>query len=549
TDDESSKLRLSWIIFRNKEILESNGLKKSIAPIFKGTLKSNEIGRDEYVWINNGSIGVYGKESNLIHKATIKKMSWSSILNQFLEMVKSRGLELSMVGRADKELTAKTYDGIDGDDIEPRHGTKSGLDEGMNEKLSIPDNDAKLILEQYYRRLLEKKVTIPFRLKPIVDSETGVKPHPTYYFGEPMRDRVLNIRNKDHKLVSGKVWSDLMKVMRWMDTFLSLLSGLEDAYRTASDIEAPTTETELKMVSNNLKIIREVIFSNATDVKQPSAETYHEDVLQKLHDESEAAFMKYGEAQKRYEEAKQAVKSSNSKAARSALKAATSAMRSTKAVYQAKAKKYSDTQKSTITDTETFSDKQNGRRVRGVMNDMLHTVSGSSLKGRGLMGAGVAPLEGVVRRRGTYNLNEIQGLATPSAYVYRQLGSKYIRLPDLDAKTLVIVQPNRRKCGPKCHISDSLQAMIRTLVYKNHINQASYGKLSIDDKKLFKEILAITHLQYKLDDPLGALRAEYDKLQGELELGNDNPSIIKQLKSLTVDMYSNRLIGGITRLL
>ncbi|GMF36865.1 unnamed protein product [Phytophthora lilii] len=169
------------------------------------------------------------------------------------------------------------------------------------------------------------------------------------------------------------------------------------------------------------------------------------------------------------------------------------------------------------------------------------------LKGKGLRGAGVAPLEGVVRRGRTYNLNEIQGLATPSAYTYKQLGSKYIRIPDLDAKTLVIVQPNRRKCGPKCPISDSLQSMIKTLVYKNHIDQAAYDKLSIDDKKLFKEILAITHLQYnfhdKLTDPLETLRAEYDKLKGEMELGNDNPSIIKQLKSLTVDMYSNRLIG------
>ncbi|GMF63750.1 unnamed protein product [Phytophthora fragariaefolia] len=88
--------------------------------------------------------------------------------------------------------------------------------------------------------------------------------------------------------------------------------------------------------------------------------------------------------------------------------------------------------------------------------------------------------------------------------------------------------------------------MIRALVYKNHIDQAAYDKHSIDDKKLFKEILAVTHLQYnfhdKLTDPLETLRAEYDKLKGELDLGNDNPSIIKQLKSLTVDRYSNRMI-------
>ncbi|GMF32355.1 unnamed protein product [Phytophthora lilii] len=137
--------------------------------------------------------------------------------------------------------------------------------------------------------------------------------------------------------------------------------------------------------------------------------------------------------------------------------------------------------------------------------------------------------------------------STPSAYIYRQLGSKYIRIPDLDNKTLIIVQPNRRKCGPKRVISDTLQSMIRTLVYKNQIDQASYDKLSIDDRKLLKEILAITHLQYNFhdqhEDPLDSRRAEYDKLKSERELGNDNPSIIKQLKSLSVDMYSNRLIS------
>ncbi|CEG47319.1 uncharacterized protein PHALS_03974 [Plasmopara halstedii] len=182
-------------------------------------------------------------------------------------------------------------------------------------------------------------------------------------------------------------------------------------------------------------------------------------------------------------------------------------MKATKAVFQAKAKKYSKLAQEVA--------EEEGRELAA--DDFAQRNRGKGLKDRGLRGAGVAPLEGVVRRGRTYNLNEIQGLATPSVYVYRQLGSRYIRIPDLDAKTLVIVQPNRRKCGPKCQISDQLQAMIRTLVYKQHIDQPTYDKLSIDDKKMFKEILAITHLQYsfhdKLTDPMETLRAEYDKLK------------------------------------
>jgi hypothetical protein len=225
-------------------------------------------------------------------------------------------------------------------------------------------------------------------------------------------------------------------------------------------------------VNDNFRIIREVIFKNANDVKQQSENVYEESELDKLHDDSERAYQSYGEAQKRYEEAKKAVKGNNSKAARSALKAATSAMKATKSVYGTKYKKYSKLVQ------EIAEEEERERNADG----FAKSSRGQGLKGRGLRGAGVAPLEGVVRRGRTYNLNEIQGLATPSAYTYKQLGSKYIHIPDLDAKTLVIVQPNRRKCGPKCQISDSLQGMIRTLVYKNHIDQATYDKLSVEDK-------------------------------------------------------------------
>jgi len=415
---------------------------------------------------------------------------------------------------------------------------------------------------------LIKKIVIPFRLKPVVDSKNGVKPHETFYFSVPSEDRYLNIRDKNHKTVSGKALTDLMKTIRWMDTFYALLSGLEDAHRAAEDVKAPATQEEKKMIKNvndNFTAIRKIIFSNAKDIKQESGGSYDDSELNELHYAAERAYLNYGEAlkqveiiRKRVNEAEKEARQTNNKrtksalkAERSALRAASAAVRATKAIYNTKYKKYSKLVQEIAEEEEReraadeFAKRRNGRGVR--------------LQGRGLKGAGVAPLEGVVRRGRTYNLNEIQGLATPSAYVYRQLGSKYIRLPDLDANSLVIVQPNRRKCGPKKDISDSLQSMMKNLVYNKDINQADYDKLSVDDKKLFKEILAITHLQYnfidKLPDPLGSLRMEYDKLKGELMLGNDNPSIIKQLKSVAIDMYSNKLISDaefkdiITRLL
>jgi len=510
-DQTDSKLKMYSIIDKNKELLESNGLMKKIVPILKGTNKSTPFDANGYIWIKGSTINVLGKESERIKPAITEKVNWRLSLKAFVDMVRERGLELEMVGYKDREIDVKDFTEGEG---EARQGTMAGIDEDMDQNLSNADNDAKQILSDYYTGLNSNDVKIPFRLKPIVDTEGVAKTHPDYYFGEPSETRPLNIRNGKHKQVSGEAWKGLMKSIRWMDTFISLLDGFDELNGYLNDFE---DKKRRKNLDDNLKILNEAILSTGQDIRRQNIEPYVEVDLERLHDDSERAYQEYGEAQKRYHEAKKAVKGNSSKAARSALKAAKSAMRATKAVFTAKSKAYSD-----------------------VAN------SGSGLKGRGLRGAGVTPLEGVVRRGRTYNLNEIQGLATPSAYTYKQLGSKYIRIPDLDAKTLVIVQPNRRKCGPKCQISDSLQGMVRTLVYKNHIDQAMYDKLSVDDKKMFKEILAITHLQYnfhdKLTDPLETLRAECDKLKGEIQLGNDNPSIIKQLKSLTVDMYSNRLI-------
>ncbi|GMF32922.1 unnamed protein product [Phytophthora lilii] len=289
----------------------------------------------------------------------------------------------------------------------------SGIDEDMNPKLSNADNDAKRILTDYYTQLQSKDIEIPFRLSPVVKTKHGIKNHPTIS-------------------KSGEAWKGLMGTIRWMDIFTVLLNGIEDIDRYLKDVQYPFPSsdeeaTELvkekklnqqrrKILDANLKILNEVILKSAHDIKRQSSDEYdHDDNLQKLHDDSEASFQAYGEAQKRYEEAKKAVKGSNSKSARSTLKAATSAMKATKAVYLAKSKKYN--QASHVkTDFEDFSNRQDERSI--------NAVSGSGLKGRGLRGTGVAPLEGVVRRGRTYNLNEIQGLATPSAYIYRQLGSK-----------------------------------------------------------------------------------------------------------------------------
>ncbi|GMF50416.1 unnamed protein product [Phytophthora fragariaefolia] len=202
-----------------------------------------------------------------------------------------------------------------------------------------------------------------------------------------------------------------------------------------------------KILDDNLRLHREAIFSNVCDVNTPLGyDDSGYDERQKLHHEAEAAFQSYGETYSQLEKNPSDFNKSYSEADKQVL-------REREEVNQMS---YSDTPISA-------SAKAKVERANARAN-FKHLPQGSGLKrkqkGSGLKGAGLAPLEGVVRRGRTYNLNEIQGLATPSAYTYKQLCSKYIRIPDLDAKTLVVVQPNRRKCGPKCKISEFKQIIL-----------------------------------------------------------------------------------------
>ncbi|GMF31843.1 unnamed protein product [Phytophthora lilii] len=119
-DNDESRFKMLWIISKNKDVLESNGLKKSSVPIYT----SNEKAQDEYIWIENGSVDAFGKQSNLVHKASSKKVDWVATLRNFLEMVKSKGLELVMVGSTDAEKSVNAYDPVDDDDLEARRGTR-----------------------------------------------------------------------------------------------------------------------------------------------------------------------------------------------------------------------------------------------------------------------------------------------------------------------------------------------------------------------------------------------------------------------------------------
>lgn len=287
-DDDESKRKILWLIFKNQELLESNGLRKKITPVINGSAKSLPIDRDGYIWIDGNSVSVFGMQSDRVKPATTKRVNWQSTLRSFINMVNDRGIDLVFVGSKDAELATKEFKSGDG---EAKHGVLNGADEGMDSTKSDADNEAKTMLKAYYSKLQSDGINIAFRLKPVVETNQGAKLHKSYYFGQPTTNKPLNIKNSQHRQVSGEALRGLMKTIQWMDTFNTLIQGFEDLEKYIHQNDDQVIKRNL---DDNLKALNDVLKS--TRIKEP--DDREENPLQKLHDESEAAYQKYGEAMK-----------------------------------------------------------------------------------------------------------------------------------------------------------------------------------------------------------------------------------------------------------
>jgi len=166
-------------------------------------------------------------------------------------------------------------------------------------------------------------------------------------------------------------------------------------------------------------------------------------------------------------------------------------------------------------------------------------AEGKGLIGRGLRGAG-SP-------RRSYNLADIEGSGKASDLKYKRIGTKFIRKADLHNNRLKLVYPNRTGVGPIRAMSDELTQMVKDLLFNDNINQQSYQALPIEDQRVFYEIVRKTHVDHTLQtpmvDPRITLKAEFDKLCGEISLGNDNPEMMKELYRLATDMFDQKMIS------
>ncbi|GMF32543.1 unnamed protein product [Phytophthora fragariaefolia] len=119
---------------------------------------------------------------------------------------------------------------------------------------------------------------------------------------------------------------------------------------------------------------------------------------------------------------------------------------------------------------------------------------------------------------------------------------------DLNNNRLKLVLPNRTSVGPIRSMSHELTAMVKDPLYNDNISQQSYRDLSIEDQRVFYEIVKKTHVEHTLqtpiEDPCLTLKAEFDTLRGEISLGNNNPDMLRELYRLAADMFEQKLLSN-----
>ena len=133
---------------------------------------------------------------------------------------------------------------------------------------------------------------------------------------------------------------------------------------------------------------------------------------------------------------------------------------------------------------------------------------------------------------------------------YHQLGEKMIHKGRLDEGKLSLYHPSGGMVSKKRDISDKLVKLLKLMIYEDRFDNNLYNELSMEDKKIFDELVKQSKLQYdtrfklhEYKNPIQMLKEEYEKLTGEINIGNNNPELIKKLKSVVIELFTNKVIS------
>lgn len=122
----------------------------------------------------------------------------------------------------------------------------------------------------------------------------------------------------------------------------------------------------------------------------------------------------------------------------------------------------------------------------------------------------------------------------------------------LKANTLKLTYNNNNmvKEIPATKISDHFKNMVNDILNNKKYSEAKFNKLNDDEKLLYKQMLKKSRLYADLDvrmDSLGTpsidkLKNEFQVVMGQIEAGNNNPTLLKRAKELIQEFINKKVI-------
>jgi len=160
-------------------------------------------------------------------------------------------------------------------------------------------------------------------------------------------------------------------------------------------------------------------------------------------------------------------------------------------------------------------------------------IARKKLIGRGLIGAGISHLHNFEKD-----------------YLYRPLGAKYVNLKALGQGYLSLRHPSGNSCFKRLKMSDKLLQIIKILLFDGVIDYSLYNQLDNKDKIAFYDTLKVCKLLNSFKETISDPRdgsdkyvAEFNKLIGEIKIGNDNPLIKSELKKMSIHLFQNGILS------
>jgi len=133
---------------------------------------------------------------------------------------------------------------------------------------------------------------------------------------------------------------------------------------------------------------------------------------------------------------------------------------------------------------------------------------------------------------------------------YVHFGSVLLELRKLHHHNELVIK-DHRKCAiygfPTIKVSDNFSNIIINMVHKNEPSFSDLSRLNSHEKELYDVLIALAGLKKRIynthDNTISTLKNRLNLLEGEIEIGNNNPKIYNEIRKILFKLHHLKVIS------